>query len=1768
VSYTTNLTAPGADAITIVANDQGHTGAGGAQISTQQVAIVVNSVPVITQGPETATVADGGTTFVTGHFSASDAGSNSLTWSVVGGSNVASENYQYGIDKFTVVLNNATIFNDPFNGTAPPTGPASNPNNILYGDSGGTFAAGGGINGGAAIDGSNAAPLGLSLGPSTYDQLVQGQFATLLTPTAFGGPAGAGLRSGQSFSVSAAFDLVTPADNLERYGIRLADRVTGTANGTFDQPGTETVDLSVVYDSTNHTSAVQLTEIDFETGTRTILATIDINASASDNEILLNLSNSASNNGVIQASYTLLQNSGGQEVADGAAHSFGAFTGKIFDNEDWTRAQFYGQAVTTTNAAGTVSVMQGTYGALDVNQNGTWQYYLNPGLASVKALAPGQTAVDTFQIQVTDGNGGHTTQTVNIDVHGRPEVTINVLTTAGLNFTNSDPFAEMGSGQVQTDSSQTGTSFTILDSHDHLKFVLSGTGFTYNGGILTGGTITSFEELTDTGTPLANFTGFSVNAQQWMSAVLADAGSNSGPIDSITHHYDLAFIGNSGSDSFGVTAPPSGFATLTGGGGSDTFSYGQGQGAVTITDFDQGNNPGHFDSTEGDTLVLYGFSGQPNITYTSAAAILDFGNGDVLTLLGITQGNFGSLHIVDNNGGGNNGNGPVITNAGNTVTYSGTPIVIDSSVTLADAAATVTSTNAWISSGEQSGDQLTINGKVDGDFLGSDGSVIHYHFDATLNTNSNQGYGLYLQSVGAITATTADFQVALQLAQFSTTAGDPTVGGTDTSRTITWAAEDSLNHFSSTVTTTVDIVPGLNSMTLAVTRGGTTVLTNGNFSVTDPGFTNFTYSVSNVVGGQFMVFNGTNWVPAPTGGFTTTQIANGQVEFVQDGSPTAPNFSIQVSDGVNVSPAIAPTVNFTDNYAWNVEQYPAVVQGEHIFGVNPQYDAFAGAVVLAYAEMPNYVTTATSLTETRLVESLDPFFLPGKHSAQTVNTTTVDTPARYNFIVPNISVSGTVEPTGIFVYKGQLDSAGTQGNAIWQIVGTPDSNGDGGVTLGSPTEIGNASNTSETNYILTEGFRNNSSGNAQSYDVAWDQFDGSHYQLYLQIAPINQTTGAFGAPVIFSPVIDETGHTSVTVDSAHMPAWQFRSGAGNYVLAISEEDNQTISALNVSGDHDKIHFQNYTNSGGLFGVSFDIQPDLTAYASGATNEIVWQTIPSLSLYPGQTVQAIQFIQVSSANNFNYALAWNETVTVGSATYDQIEFDMLTGNGNNQGSGAVVFHTTFQIADGDPQNLRIGDFVDPFNSSQDDVVIVYGDDSGTHILEYGVTNNGTTVTQLASFTDPTTQAFSNMTVLADGRITITYDDLVNASPDQTSQYLFKTFDLRTTGITINDSSIPFDGQNKYFAGTHFTDTVTGENSVNNEYYFVGQDTTSGGPGPTDHFTGGSGGSDVAIFSDARSDYSIALNGANAATVASNGLDHEHTGSLVVANTQVLAFGPAADPTPHNGIIDVNGGTDVIIGGNNAITIEAGSTAEVDTTGTYSASVTFEAATGTLALDQPGAFTGTIGGITGPGQVLDLAGAGLTASGLDAVHDTLVASTSGGYNGSQANTTTLTVTDTTNNHSITLNLAGDMSTSTWTVTSDGHGGVDIVDPPANGQFIFNQAGTGQNATITNPNVIVASNVSDTLTGNGGFDQFVFKPTTGGQAVEHAITNFDANLDTINLQQFGSGLSAANLIANATQVNNGQDTLIQVDQNDSILLKNVQHTALHTGDFILHP
>src|SRR6202023_984221 len=91
-----------------------------------------------------------------------------------------------------------------------------------------------------------------------------------------------------------------------------------------------------------------------------------------------------------------------------------------------------------------------------------------------------------------------------------------------------------------------------------------------------------------------------------------------------------------------------------------------------------------------------------------------------------------------------------------------------------------------------------------------------------------------------------------------------------------------------------------------------------------------------------------------------------------------------------------------------------------------------------------------------------------------------------------------------------------------------------------------------------------------------------------------------------------------------------------------------------------------------------------------------------------------------------------------------------------------------------------------------------------------------------------------------------------------------------------------------------------------------------------------------------------------------------------------------------------------------------------------------------------------------------------------------------------------------------------------------------------FVFNNNSNANLKGTTGNDVIFSGGSSDVLTGGGGADQFVFKPTTGPSPVQHTITDFAPSIDTIDLRQL-SGISTS-APPGETQV--GNDTLLTTD------------------------
>ena len=85
-----------------------------------------------------------------------------------------------------------------------------------------------------------------------------------------------------------------------------------------------------------------------------------------------------------------------------------------------------GRRLSPTHPAITDSTLAGAYGTLTIAQSGAWAYNLANGQTNVQNLAQGETAIDTFTVQVTDEHGASDTEVITITVMGSNDAPVMV----------------------------------------------------------------------------------------------------------------------------------------------------------------------------------------------------------------------------------------------------------------------------------------------------------------------------------------------------------------------------------------------------------------------------------------------------------------------------------------------------------------------------------------------------------------------------------------------------------------------------------------------------------------------------------------------------------------------------------------------------------------------------------------------------------------------------------------------------------------------------------------------------------------------------------------------------------------------------------------------------------------------------------------------------------------------------------------------------------------------------------------------------------------------------------------------------------------------------------------------------------------------------------------------------------------------------------------------------------------------------------------------
>jgi hypothetical protein len=227
------------------------------------------------------------------------------------------------------------------------------------------------------------------------------------------------------------------------------------------------------------------------------------------------------------------------------------------------------------------------------------------------------------------------------------------------------------------------------------------------------------------------------------------------------------------------------------------------------------------------------------------------------------------------------------------------------------------------------------------------------------------------------------------------------------------------------------------------------------------------------------------------------------------------------------------------------------------------------------------------------------------------------------------------------------------------------------------------------------------------------------------------------------------------------------------------------------------------------------------------------------------------------------------------------------------------------------------------------------------------------------------------------------------------------------------------------------------------------------------------------------------------------------------------------------------------------IDVGSTLDLISGASSGQTVTFGGTTGTLKLDNAQNFhgvvsgLGTLDGTQANSDQIDLANINYHSTSFSEHYDSVA--------------DMLTVSDGTN--TAVIQLTGSYSNSSFNFVDDGNqingvsgtSGTIVYDPPVQSSQL-DQAANGTNLGVA---------------ASAANDVFVFAPTSTGPAVQHTITDFVEGLDKIDVRQF-SNISASSL---PTETQQGSDTLVTLDSQDTLLLKNVIATTLHASDFIVH-
>ena len=367
---------------------------------------------------------------------------------------------------------------------------------------------------------------------------------------------------------------------------------------------------------------------------------------------------------------------------------------------------------------------------------------------------------------------------------------------------------------------------------------------------------------------------------------------------------------------------------------------------------------------------------------------------------------------------------------------------------------------------------------------------------------------------------------------------------------------------------------------------------------------------------------------------------------------------------------------------WGESTFPLQpTAGSHLYGPSPiQFNSGIAAVGVGITPA-NFVRGGPDIVLDE-ISRIDPFLLPYENGVQAIpvsETNVSSFPNKFHLIEPVLnSTTGQIEQ--ILFYETQDASGDPALNKVVINEGTGGAN--------SPWTIGPSTQVVPTLPGLKIENLNSSftnvSGVLSNYSVAWDQFDPVAQTDTIKFDLFNPN----GSLITASPV--QISSLSGIGSPNSLPAWQFRSAGGGsaYAAAVATNNANSVNTIQVQG---------YNSDGNINNTfHFTIQPDLSNYAPGATNQIL----------DGVGTTSLQFApNPTSGSDSRLHGMRRSPVKTAPKTKSSLRSSKVAASHCDR-------HSRFKM--GRCKTFELSTFNYLGNNFE---VLAYGDDTGTHVIEF-------------------------------------------------------------------------------------------------------------------------------------------------------------------------------------------------------------------------------------------------------------------------------------------------------------------------------------------------------------------------------------------------------------------------------------------------------------------